>query len=130
MAPLRPIHFRKFPSAPKAAPGAGSYSQGSALRSDERQNPPPLTAARAVRRGWLRREFASFFKREPRLKTRRKEEKQNARKTARQLGGTSTRCGRKAGQNASGLCRISQLQLRKCIACARTVRAAQPAART
>ena len=61
MSPLRPIHSRKFPSTPKAAPGAGSSCQGSALRSDERQNPPPLTAARPVRRELATKGIWFFF---------------------------------------------------------------------
>src|SRR3984885_3443960 len=61
MSPLSPIHSRKYPSPPKAAPGAGSSCQGSPLRSDERQIPPPLTAARTVRRELATKGICFFF---------------------------------------------------------------------
>ena len=64
--------FRKSPSAPKAAPGAGSFCQGSPLRSDERQTPPPLTAARAERQEPATKGICFFFQASTTLENEKK----------------------------------------------------------
>src|ERR1700736_3720528 len=92
--------------------------------------PAALTARTARRRGLPGRALLLFFKRKPRLKNGRNEERQNARKTTCHLGGTSSRCGRNTGPDARSLHRISQLQPGECPARARTVRSTQLAART
>ena len=64
--------FRKFPSTPKAAPGAGSFCQGSPLRSDERHTPSPLTAARTVRGELATKGICFFFQASTTLENEKK----------------------------------------------------------
>ena len=64
--------FRKLPSAPKAAPGSGSFCQGSPLRSDERHTPSLLTAARTVRRELATKGICFFFQASATLENEKK----------------------------------------------------------
>jgi len=104
--------------------------QGSPLRPDEREPHVTLAARTARRWGPLGGALLLFFKRKLRLKKEEERKSKNARKTTCHLGRTLARCGRKARSNACSLHRISQLLIRECLACARTVRSTQLAART
>jgi hypothetical protein len=64
--------FRKLPSTPKAAPGSGSFCQGSPLRFDERHIPSPLTAARTVRRELSTKGICFFFQANTTLENEKK----------------------------------------------------------
>lgn len=73
---LPPPRQIRFPSSRKATRGAGSPCQGSALRSDERLTPPPLTAARATRRELATKGICFFFQARTALEKRKKGENQ------------------------------------------------------